>query len=132
MGPYLLEYAGLEMPNYFKFLKSFSKQLPVISRSYAIDKGKNIIASNSEKYNSSLNTISIEDVTIQENNAIIRGNNFYPKSLLFINSKPHRYQYVNQSEIHLSKNIMRPGAKLEIKLFDSKNNTLAKSNTYIY
>jgi len=50
MGPYLLEYAGLDMPNYFKFLQSFSKEIPVISRSYAIDKGNNIIKSSNEKY----------------------------------------------------------------------------------
>lgn len=50
MGPYLLEYAGLEMPNYFKFLKSFSDKIPVISRSYAIDHKGDIISSNTNKY----------------------------------------------------------------------------------
>ncbi|WP_459195511.1 LTA synthase family protein [Wukongibacter baidiensis] len=168
MGPYLLEYAGLKMPNYFKFLQSFSKQVPVISRPYAIDKEENIIESDDEKYiaynndyllvqqnilyedkvfednyskwivkenpkyNSGLNKISINDVTIQNNSIIIRGNNFYPKSLLLIDGKHYRYQYINHNEIHLRKRILKSGSKLEIKLFDSKNNLLAKSNTYIY
>lgn len=168
MGPYLLDYAGLEMPNYFKFLQSFSEQLPVISRPYAIDKEENVIESNSEKYmsynndyllvqqnilyedkvfednynkwivktnpeyNSNLNSISIEDVTIQENKTIIRGNNFYPKSILFINNRAYKYKYVKNNEIHINKSILKSGSKLQIKLFDCKNNLLAKSNTYIY
>lgn len=168
MGPYLLEYAELDMPNYFKFLQSFSKQIPVISRTYAIDKQENIIESNSEKYitynndylqvqqnilyedkifennykkwiveenpkyNSNLNKISIENVIIQENNTIIRGDNFYPKALLFIDNTPCTYKYLNKNEIHLGKDILKSGSKLQIKLFDSKNNLLAQSNSYTY
>lgn len=50
MAPYLLEYGKLDMPNYFKFLQSFSKEIPVISRSYAIDKKGIVISSSNERY----------------------------------------------------------------------------------
>lgn len=50
MGPYLLKYAGLNMPKYFKFLDGLSKEIPVISRKYAVDKGGNIISNQDAKY----------------------------------------------------------------------------------
>ena len=50
MAPYLLEYGKLDMPNYFKFLQSFSKEIPVISRSYAIDKKGTVLSSSNERY----------------------------------------------------------------------------------
>lgn len=50
MAPYLLRYAGLDMPEYYKLLYKFSKEIPVISRSYAIDKDNNFIECEDEKY----------------------------------------------------------------------------------
>lgn len=50
MAPYLLKYAGLDMPEYYKLLYNFSKEIPVISRSYAIDKDNNFIDCEDEKY----------------------------------------------------------------------------------
>lgn len=50
MGPYLLDFAKLEMPNYFKFLQSFSKEIPVISRTFAIDKKGTVVSSSDERY----------------------------------------------------------------------------------
>ncbi|WP_176461838.1 sulfatase-like hydrolase/transferase [Anaeromicrobium sediminis] len=168
MGSYLLDYAELDMPNYFKFLQEFSKEIPVINRKYAIDMEKNIINSDNEKYiaynndyllvqqnmfyedrvfedkyrnwivnenpnyNSNLNKISIKEVIIQGNQAIIKGNNFYPNSLLFINNNSHKYKYVNKNEIHLKKNILKGGSNIQIKLVDSKKNLLTESNSYIY
>lgn len=168
MGPYLLEYAELDMPNYFKFLRSFSKEIPVISRSYAIDKKNNIIKSDSEKYkcynddyllvqqnilykdkvfesnynnwiieknpnyNLNLDKIAIREVILQENKTIIRGNNFYPNCLLFIDNKPYAYKYLNKNEIHIKGKPLKYGSKLQIKLLDSRKTLLTKSNSYTY
>lgn len=168
MGPYLLEYAGLDMPNYFKFLQGFSKQLPVISRPYAIDKEKNVIKSNNEKYltynndyllvqknilfedqafednysnwiieknpnyNSSLKKISIKEVIIRDGKAIVKGNNFYKDSVLFIGNKTYNYKYISPNEIHINRKLLKQDSKLQLKLYDSKKNLLAVSNIYTY
>lgn len=168
MGPYLLEYAGLDMPNYFKFLQSLSKQLPVISRPYAIDKEKNVIRSNHEKYlsyhndyllvqknilfedkvfednfsswivkknpnyNSSLKKISINEVIIRDGKAIVKGNNFYKDSLLYIDNKSYNYNYISANELHIRRKLLKRNSKLQLKLYDSKKNLLAVSNSYTF
>ncbi|MCT4595478.1 MAG: LTA synthase family protein [Anaeromicrobium sp.] len=168
MGPYLLDYAQLNMPNYFKFLRGFSREIPVINRKYIIDEEKNIINSDNEKYvaynndyllvqenmfygdksfenkysqwivnenpdyNSKLNEISIKEVKIEGNLAIVKGDNFYPSSLLFINNNSCKYKYINKNEIQIKKNLLKADSNIQIKLFDSKKNLLTESNTYNY
>ncbi len=168
IGPYLLEYSGLDMPNYFKFLQHFSKEIPVISRSYAIDKKGNIISSNNERYisynddymlvqqnilyddkvfednysswiveknqnyNLNLHKITIDEVILEGDETIIRGDNFYPNSLLFIDNRRYKFEYINKKEIRIKNYLLKSSSRLQMKLFDSKNNLLAKSNNYIY
>lgn len=50
MAPYLLKHAGLDMPEYYKLLYNFSKEVPVISRTYAMDNDKNFINCEDERY----------------------------------------------------------------------------------
>lgn len=86
MGSYLLRYAGLEMPQYFKQLYNYSQMIPVISKLYAIDKNHNFIASgNYDEYNKLYKNLQFENMykeKNEENNKwIISENSTYNSNL---------------------------------------------------
>ncbi|MTI48892.1 MAG: LTA synthase family protein [Firmicutes bacterium] len=125
MAPYLLRYAGLEMPNYFKQLYGLSQEISVISPIYAVNKNNEFINQGNEefeKYNRIYKSLQFKNM--YNNNGegedeqwIIRDNNSYNKELNNIVIKGGKF---DGNKFTISGKNLYPNSKLYIndKLYE--------------
>ncbi len=139
VNPVFLEYDGRYYYSDSETYKAISDPLIYIQKDimygeklYEKDSPKWLIANNSD-YNKDLRTIIIENVYEKDEHLVVSGENIYSKGILTINGKAIDFTY-KDGELWIPLNTLPDKTSLELKmeLFDTYEESLAKSNTFEY